>query len=421
VQKRLTAVNSVDWMLLGLLVILVLIGLGSIYTVTHDISFNYNTSTNFSKQCLWALLAFFIGVLILFTGTRFYKVLAHVLYFVVLLILLSTLVLGTDVKGHNAWIKFGSVYLQPTEFAKLASSLSIAKLFDDDLIKSVSFKTRFLLILVIALPVLFTLLQKDLGSSLVFCSFIVVFYREHIFTKCILISLFICIISIIALFVPHDYILIAVVSITLLIICLLKGSVKGTIVALFISIVTLILVELVDLFVDNVLKPHQQNRIKALINPNIDPKGIGWNVVQSKIAIGSGGLWGKGFLKGTQTQYKFVPKQHTDFVFCAIGEEYGWIGCFLVISLFLFFILRIIYIAERQRIRFARVYAYAVASILFFHFVINVGMTIGLMPVIGIPLPFISYGGSSLLTFISMIFILLKLDSERKEYIYREV
>jgi rod shape determining protein RodA len=247
-------------------------------------------------------------------------------------------------------------------------------------------------------------------------AFFIVFYREGLSPLLLLAGMYMVTISVLTLLVPHIYLIIGTLSWALILIGLVRRTLKKIMLVVLVTLGTLVLIEGFNLFVEKMLKPHQQNRIKALFDPNVDPLGIGWNVTQSKIAIGSGGLWGKGFLAGSQTKYGFVPEQSTDFIFCTIGEEHGWIGALLVIGIFLGMISRILYIAERQRLRFARVYGYAVASILFFHFMINIGMTIGIMPVIGIPLPFISYGGSSLWSFSIMLFVLLKFDAERRNY-----
>ncbi|MEM7055766.1 MAG: rod shape-determining protein RodA, partial [Bacteroidota bacterium] len=222
------------------------------------------------------------------------------------------------------------------------------------------------------------------------------------------------------LLIHRAYLIIGTLSLGLLILGIGKTTFKKILVVILITLAVIGLIEGFHLVVNEGLKPHHQNRIRALVDPNADPLGIGWSVTQSKIAIGSGGFWGKGFLKGTQTKYGFVPEQRTDFIFCTIGEEYGWVGALVLISIFIGLLLRILYIAERQKLRFARVYGYGVAAILFFHFMINVGMTIGLMPVIGIPLPFISYGGSSLWASSMMLFILLRLDAERKYYLLED-
>jgi len=331
-----------------------------------------------------------------------------------MLLLLSTLVWGVSVGGHKAWFLWGG---QPSELAKLACAMAIAKYLDKANARLTQFKPQLVLLGITLLPVTIILLQGDAGSGIVFVAFIFVFYREGLSPWLILIGGAIVAISVLTLLFPRNYLIIGTLSLSLLFIGLVRRTLKRAILVVLVTIGSLAWVEGFHLFVEKIRKPHQQNRLKALIDPGIDPLGIGWNVTQSKIAIGSGGLWGKGFLQGTQTKYSFVPEQSTDFIFCTIGEEHGWVGALLAISTFLGLISRILYLAERQRLRFARVYGYAVASILFFHFMINIGMTIGLMCVIGIPLPFISYGGSSLWSFSFMLFILLKLDAERQNYV----
>lgn len=342
-----------------------------------------------------------------------YQSLAYAFYAFIMLLMLGTLAWGVSVRGHKAWLQWGG---QPAELAKLACALAIAKYLGKPNVRLTRFKPQLVLLCITLLPVAIILLQGDVGSSLVFAAFVIVFYREGLSTWPLLIGGAVVTISILTLLVPHIYLIIGTISLSLLVIGLVRSNLKKLIFVVLVTLGTLALIEGFHLFVEQILKPHQQNRLKALVDPNIDPLGIGWNVTQSKIAIGSGGLWGKGFLHGTQTKYGFVPVQSTDFIFCTIGEEYGWLGGLFVISAFLGLISRVLFLAERQNSRFARVYGYAVASTLFFHFMINIGMTIGLMPVIGIPLPFISYGGSSLWSFSLMLFILLRLDAERKHY-----
>jgi rod shape determining protein RodA len=281
-------------------------------------------------------------------------------------------------------------------------------------------RNQVILFAMIGMPMALILLQKDTGTALVFTSFVLVFFREGMSPFLLIVGICAAVIFILTLLVPDQLFLHLGIGITLAVLIVagkkkIKRIVLLTLGALLISGV----IESVDYVVTDVLKPHQQNRVKALINPDADPLGYGWNVTQSKIAIGSGGFSGKGFLKGTQTKFDFVPEQSTDFIFCTIGEEHGWLGSFIVIGLFVALLLRVIFIAERQKSRFARSYGYSVFAILFFHFVINIGMTIGLFPVIGIPLPFFSYGGSSLWGFTMLLFILLKLDSHRGQMLQR--
>jgi len=296
-------------------------------------------------------------------------------------------------------------------------ALAIARRLDNITARLTSIKTQASVLLLILIPVALILLQGDVGSALVFSIFVVVFYREGFPTIILLLGLGVIGIFALSLLIPTTYLIIGALGIGIMLVGMDRSSIKRVLIVTCMTLATICLVEGFEWMMQSVLKPHQQNRIKVLVNPRADPLGIGWNVMQSKIAIGSGGFWGKGFLNGTQTKYGFVPEQRKDFIFCTIGEEYGWIGTFLFISLFMGLILRILHLAERQRLRFARVYGYGVASILFFHFLVNVGMTIGLLPVIGIPLPFISYGGSSLWAFSMMLFIFLKLDAERNQYV----
>ncbi len=410
----------IDWLLLALYASLVIFGWFNLHAVSYEQGLQqslFDLSRSAGKQFLWIATTGVIFVIILFFDTSFYQSLAYALYFLAILLLVSTFFFGISVGGHKAWLQWKGIQFQSAEFAKLACAIAIAKHLGDANAKLTQLKTQLEVLCITLLPVALILLQGDLGSSLVFSAFVIVFYREGLSPWLLLIGLFIVTVSLLTLLIARSYLIIGTFSLALLIIGMSKKTVKRIMLVSLMTLGNLTFIEGVHLFVEKVLKPHQQNRIKALINPNIDPLGIGWNVTQAKIAIGSGGLWGKGFLKGTQTKYGFVPEQSTDFIFCTIGEEHGWVGASLVIVVFLVLISRVLYIAERQRLRFSRVYGYAVASILFFHFMVNIGMTIGLMPVIGIPLPFVSYGGSSLWSFSLMLFILLRFDAERKNYL----
>ncbi|MCK5101883.1 MAG: M50 family metallopeptidase, partial [Cyclobacteriaceae bacterium] len=263
------------------------------------------------------------------------------------------------------------------------------------------------------------IVQGDTGTALVFGAFVIVLYREGLNPTIIVIGLIAIALFVLTLVFNQLTLIIGIITIGVLIILFGKKNWKRILTVVAGMMIVISVVWSVDYFVNDVLKPHQQNRIKALINPEADPLGYGWNVTQSKIAIGSGGLLGKGYLQGTQTKYDFVPEQSTDFIFCTLGEEQGWIGTTVVIFLFVFLLIRIVLIAERQKETFARVYGYSVASIIFIHFLVNVGMTIGLFPVIGIPLPLFSYGGSSLWAFTILIFILLKIDAHRMQVLVR--
>lgn len=407
----------IDWLLLVLYASLVIFGWFNIHAVSYEKELDqslFDLSRNAGRQFVWIMATSVICFLAFFFDSKAYQSLAYVFYAFAMLLLLGTLVWGVRVGGHRAWFQWGG---QPSELAKLACAMAIAKYLEETNTKLSSLKPQLVLVGITLLPVALILLQGDVGSSLVFVAFVIAFYREGLSPWLLLIGTSIVAICVLTLLVPRLYLIIGTLSLALIFIGLVRRTLKRVMLVVLMTLGTLALSEGFHLFVEKILKPHQQNRIKALVDPNVDPLGIGWNVTQSKIAIGSGGLWGKGFLQGTQTKYGFVPEQSTDFIFCTIGEEHGWMGALLVISIFLGLISRILYLAERQRLRFARVYGYAVASILFFHFMINIGMTIGMMPVIGIPLPFISYGGSSLWSFSLMLFILLKLDAERQNYV----
>ncbi|MEM9416735.1 MAG: rod shape-determining protein RodA [Bacteroidota bacterium] len=411
--------THIDWLLLGLYASLVIFGWFNIHAVSYEKELDqslFDLSRSAGRQFIWIMTTSIIFCVAFLLDSRTYQAFAYVFYAFVMLLLLGTLVWGISVGGHRAWLPWGG---QPSELAKLACALAIAKYLGSAHIKLTQLRPQFMLLGIILFPVAIILVQGDAGSGLVFVAFVIVLYREGLSPWLLLIGGAIVLIFVLTLLVPRLYLVIGTLSLSLLLIGLVRRTLKTVLLVILVTLGTLVSIEGFHLFVGKLLKPHQQNRLKALVDPNVDPLGIGWNVTQSKIAIGSGGLWGKGFLQGTQTKYGFVPEQRTDFIFCTIGEEHGWMGALLVISLFLGLISRICYLAERQRLRFARVYGYAVASILFFHFMINIGMTIGLMPVIGIPLPFTSYGGSSLWSFSLMLFILLKLDAQRQDYVSR--
>ncbi|MHB9147616.1 MAG: rod shape-determining protein RodA [Candidatus Amoebophilus sp.] len=410
-----------DWLLLFMYIALVIFGWINLYAVGYEKGvttaslFDFSTSTG--KQFLWIVGASILFVFSLFFDTQFYRSLTYVFYALSIVLLAATLVWGVKVGGHSSWFQWHGIQLQPTEFVKLTCALAVAKRLGNIGAKLNQFKTQLSVLLLILIPIAFILLQGDVGSALVFSVFIVVLYREGFPIIILLVGVGLVIIFVLNILLPSTYLVISALGVGLMLIGIGKKNAKRIFVISSITLAIIGLVEVFDWVEKRVLKPHHQHRLKVLVDPNADPLGIGWNVTQSKIAIGSGGLWGKGFLKGTQTKYGFVPEQRKDFIFCTIGEEYGWMGTSIFIVVFMGLVLRTLYIAERQRIRFARVYGYGVASILFFHFFVNVGMTIGVLPVIGIPLPFISYGGSSLWAFSIMLFILLKFDSERNQYV----
>ncbi|MBS1975744.1 MAG: rod shape-determining protein RodA [Bacteroidetes bacterium] len=415
--------GTLDWPTIGLYFLLVLMGWLNIYAVVYDEGthqFIFSLSLNSGRQLIFILASFILISGIVILDLRFYEAFAYVLYGIIIVLLFLVPIIGKEVGGNKAWLGVGSFGVQPSEFAKFITALAVAKYIGSVGFRMDSMRNQMMLFGLIGLPMALILLQKDTGTALVFTSFIFVFFREGMSPFLMIVGLCAAVLFILTLLIPNQlYLHGAILVILILLIAFGKKKVKRILLLTFGAIIIMGVIESVDYVITDVLKPHQQNRIKALINPDADPLGFGWNVTQSKIAIGSGGFAGKGFLRGTQTKFDFVPEQSTDFIFCTIGEEHGWIGSLLVIGLFVTLLLRIIYLAERQKNRFTRVYAYSVVSIFFFHFAINIGMTIGLFPVIGIPLPFFSYGGSSLWGFTILLFILLKLDAHRGQVLQR--
>jgi rod shape determining protein RodA len=329
------------------------------------------------------------------------------------LLCLSTFFLSRDVKGSYGWIDIGTFKLQPAEFAKFATNMALAKYLSTLGIRMQETRTKMISAMIIAIPAIIILLQNDTGSALVFCSFIFVLYREGLSGNFLLLGLVLVALFVLALLVKNTILFIIIGSLAILFIMMVRKTRRNIIIIVTGALIACTVVFCVDYVYKNVLQEHQRTRIDVLLGKEVDLKGAGYNVNQSKIAIGSGGFFGKGFLQGTQTKYDFVPEQSTDFIFCTVGEEWGFLGSFVVMFLFAALLARIIYVAERQRSSYSRIYGYGVASILFFHLLVNIGMTIGLAPVIGIPLPFFSYGGSSLWSFTILLFIFIKLDAYR--------
>ncbi len=392
----------------------------AVYTPDSNIGL-FDLSTNAGKQLMWIGTTALLVTAVLVIHHKFYDTFAFVSYGFMLLLLVAVLFLGSNVNGSHSWFKFGSVSIQPAEFAKVATALALARYLDSPTINLTKRKDLLYIGGIILLPCILILASHEAGQMLVFASFLIVLYREGLPGWIPFTVISAAMLLVLALVLPKLILFVAIVLICGLVITLLPRYNRSARTIIFIGILGLtamLYATSMDFFVNKVLDTHQSNRIKVLLDPNIDPLGIGWNVTQAKIAIGSGRLQGKGFLEGTQTKFDFVPEQSTDFIFCTIGEEHGFVGSFVVITLFLTLLTRIVLLAEKQRTRFARVYGYCVAGILFFHVLVNIGMTIGLMPVIGIPLPFFSYGGSSLWSFSILLFIFLKLDSRRSSSLF---
>ena len=415
--------GKLDWVTVSLYLGLVILGWINIYASVYDDTVKqtiWDLSLNSGRQLLFIIASLVIIMVIVIIDMRFYETFAYLFYGAILFLLLLVPIIGKEVGGNKAWLGIGSFGVQPSEFAKFITALAVAKFIGSVGFRMDQLRNQVILFGMIGLPMFLILLQKDTGTALVFTAFVLMFYREGMSPFLIIVGVCAAAIFILTLLVPNQLYLHGAIAIALILsIALGKKKIKRIALLTFGAIIISGVIESVDYVITDVLKPHQQNRVKALINPDADPLGFGWNVTQSKIAIGSGGFIGKGFLKGTQTKFDFVPEQSTDFIFCTIGEEQGWIGSLLTIGLFVALLLRIVFIAERQKNRFAHSYGYCVAGIFFFHFAINIGMTIGLFPVIGIPLPFFSYGGSALWSFTILLFILLKLDAHRGQVLQR--
>ena len=417
--------NRIDWTTVLLFSACVFFGWLNVYAAvynpeTHPSIFDFANSSG--KQLIWIGTTVLLIIAILVIDYRFYDTFAFFIYGFVLLLLVAVLFIGTDIKGSHSWFKIGAFSLQPAEFAKMGTTLALARYLSSPGVNLLKFKDQLNVGFIVGVPALLILASNETGSTLVFAAFLILLYREGLPGIYPLIVVVAAVLFVLALTVPPLYIFIGIVALGVLIGLNLPRYAQHTRNYLLIGSFGLAMVGVVlatSFVFNNVLQPHQQSRIKVLFNPEADYRGAGWNVIQSKIAIGSGGVFGKGYLQGTQTKFDFVPEQSTDFIFCTVGEEHGFFGSLIVVGLLLGLMMRLVYLAEKQRSRFARVYGYGVASILFFHFMVNLGMTIGLMPVIGIPLPFFSYGGSSLWSFSILLFIFLKLDAHRSQILSR--
>lgn len=413
---------NVDWITILIYIALCTVGYVNIYASvpTHnsaDASV-FNFGSNYGKQLIYIIAGLVLGFSILLLDAKFFSVFSPIVYGVTVLLLIIVLIVGRNVGGNQAWISLGGGFrLQPSEFAKFGTALLLSRYIGSFSPKFRDLKSIAFAGLIMGIPLILIMLQPDAGSALVFLAFMFPMYREGLSGYFLLIFLGMIVLFVADFLVPLQILIPIILIIGGFFVYQNKRKQKVMFSAIIVTIVAIAYLFVVRLAYEKVLKPHQRTRIELILGLKIDPKGVGYNVIQSKIAIGSGQLTGRGFLQGTQTKYGYVPAQSTDFIFSTIGEEWGFAGCFVVIGLYLFLLLRLINLAERQRSTFSRVYGYCVASILFFHVFINIGMAIGIVPVIGIPLPFISYGGSSLWSFTILLFIFLKLDSNRMGFI----
>lgn len=469
--KRNNAWLNLDWVTVFFWLLLMLLGWINIYAAVYNDEHQsiFDISQRYGKQMMWISAAVVIGLIIILVDSKFYVAFAWPIYLATMLMLVGVLLFGVEVKGARSWFEIGSVRLQPSEFAKFATCLALAKYISRFNFKMHDFKSLISIGAILLAPMALILLQNDTGSALVYVVFVLMLFREGLSGIVLFFGLLMAIIFVMTLLVPAVNILVMLIIMALLAYWMMDGNwkkvlrllilmlitwsviwgvdsimgtnltfyhellgvcgvaiiyglahsvkVKSSKIALIVGvfIASIVFSNSVNYAFNNILAPHQRSRIEILLGIKSDPLGVEWNVHQSMIAIGSGGFSGKGFLRGTQTKFDFVPEQSTDFIFCTVGEEWGFIGTALVVLLFLGFFLRLLYLAERQRSTFSRVYGYGVVCILFFHFAVNIAMTIKLAPVIGIPLPFFSYGGSSLWSFTILLFIFLRIDASRLE------
>lgn len=416
-RERQGILQNIDWITVLLFLLLVFIGWINIYSAVYNEEHSniFDFSQRYGKQLIWIFAAMGIAFIIMLIDATFFTTFSYLIYSLSILSLVAVLLIGTEIAGSKSWFQFGTIAIQPAEFAKFATCLAIAKYLSTFNVSLSRFRSKFIASIIILLPASLVLLQNDTGSALVYAAFLLVLFREGLTGNILLIGLLLAFLFVITLLSTKLLIITLLVLTALLMLYFMKRSKKNIIVLVSMLVIASAFVFSVDYAFENALEPHHKNRINVLLGKELDLRGAGYNVHQSKIAIGSGGIVGKGFLNGTQTKYDFVPEQDTDFIFCTIGEEWGYLGSLVVIALFITLLLRIIMLAERQRSNFSRIYGYGVASIIFFHFMVNIGMTIGLLPVIGIPLPFISYGGSSLWAFTILLFIFIRQDASRLE------
>jgi len=472
-RRKTSLIGNLDKPAILLYLILVIMGWLNIYAAVYNEEYDsiFNFSMQYGKQLIWIIAALVLASFIMLVESKFFPMFSWTIYGAIVFLLVAVLLFGREVNGARSWFDIGPIRFQPAEFGKLAACLVMAKMLSRHNINLGKIKTLLRLGIVLFIPAILILLQNDTGSALVYAAFLLVWYRQGMSGTFLLIGVLCALLFVLALIfeplhVSYAIVFFAVISffldrrnILVVVYALLIGAVLFIIVSFLatfffpdislflvftvaillacipfllyayrykvVSVYFIVLIATgailfmssVDYMFHNVLEKHQRTRINVLLGLESDPHGAEYNVNQSKIAIGSGGFSGKGFLQGTQTKFDFVPEQSTDFIFCTVGEEWGFVGTSTVIALFVALLLRLIYLAERQRSSYSKILGYCVASILFFHLTVNIGMTIGLAPVIGIPLPFFSYGGSSLWGFTILLFIFIRLDADRESLI----
>jgi rod shape determining protein RodA len=473
VKRSINIWNGIDKITILLFLSLIIMGWFNIYAAVYNEEHKeiLDLSQRYGKQFVWIVASIVIAVFVVIIDNRFYFFFPWFIYGALMLSLILVLIFGNEINGARSWFEFGGFSLQPSEFAKFGTALALAGYLNTQRQDLTRLKVIIPAVAIILFPALLTALQPDMGSTIVYFALFIVLFREGMSPYILISGLLMVILFFLTLLINNLYLTIELIVIAIFLVwfatrkwklCIIGSGILilitviiyvidhyvlkiiGNELVIFVSLIlsgviyafyiyskralavliiylfllgSILFINTVDYTFNNLLPPHQKDRVNILLGFKSDPHGIGYNVNQSIISIGSGGFTGKGYLQGTQTKFKFVPKQSSDFIFCTIGEEWGFMGSFVVIGLYLVLLLRLIFLSERQRSVFSRIYGYGVVSILFIHVFINIGMAIGLVPVIGIPLPFFSYGGSSLWGFTILLFIFLRLDASRTEYL----
>ena len=407
-MKNQSVSNNIDWISIIIYTLLVILGWLNIYSSSLS-----SMEDTYQKQLIFIVLTIPLIFVVISVDGKFYEKYASIIFIISLLSLVGLFAFGKTIAGQRCWYAIGSFTLQPSEFAKAATSLALAKYLSDTQINLKEVSRQWQALAIILLPVMLILPQPDPGSALIYSIFIIVLYREGLPAWYVLTGFVTILLFVLTLVLEPQYVILIVLAVLVIIHLKSRLGDRNIVLSSILFVLMSGFVLSVDYVFDNVFKQHHRDRFNILLGKTVDMKGVGYNTNQSEIAIGSGGWIGKGFLEGTQTKGGFVPEQHTDYIFTTVGEEWGFAGSLVVIALFAGLFLRIIYLAERQKTKFSRVYGYCVAGILFTHFFVNIAMVVGIFPTIGVPLPFFSYGGSGLWGFTILLFIFIKMDANK--------
>jgi rod shape determining protein RodA len=404
-----------DWITILLYLLLVIFGWVNIYSASlgDNPSSFFDFGEVYGKQAVWIILSFFLIVVTLSIDSKFYQRFSSVIYIMALLSLAGLFVFGRTIAGQTAWYVIGGISIQPAEFVKVATALAVAKYASGIQTNFKLIKHQLIAFVIIAIPIFLIFLQPDPGSALIYFAFVFPLYREGLHIAYILLGFFAALLFVTTLVFGSVANIIGIIVIAILLFLFNRRKRPNLVKYTFFTLMAIGFSLSVTYVFENVMKQHHRDRFNIVLGQEVDRKGIGYNTNQSEIAIGSGGWFGKGWTEGTQTKGQFVPEQHTDYIFSTVGEEWGFFGTSVVIILFILLLLRLLYLSERQKSVFHRVYGYSITGIIFFHFMVNIGMVIGIFPTVGIPLPFFSYGGSGLWGFTLLLFIFIKLDAER--------